>query len=67
MDNSHRLMVVAWIEQLIDSGSEAEKKSKLSMQRSKLKQKLSWLTCRVDIQCYSNNTIEGLVVSLLPE
>ena len=67
MDNSHRLMVVAWIEQLIDSGSEAEKKSKLSMQRSKLKQKLSWLTGRVDIQCYSNNTIEGLVVSLLPE
>lgn len=68
MDNTKKLLVVAWVEEdIVSAVREKRQKSKGITRRDKLKSKLSWLTSRVDftnVTAY-NNEIDGLTITRL--
>lgn len=68
MDNTKKLLVIAWVEEDILSEVRAKRqKSRGITRRDKLKSKLSWLTSRVDfmnVRTY-NNEIDGLTITRL--
>lgn len=68
MDNTKKLLVIAWVEEdIISEVREKRQKSKGITRRDKLKGKLSWLTSRVDfmnVRTY-NNEIDGLTITRL--